>query len=318
MGLNALIATLEGSGSGTISGGGGFSTLHASLAVIGTASVMGSGGISAVVPEVAGVGTVSVVGFGGVSTPRATLYGFSATGIAGTGGLTARVSTLDGIERAGGGGISALRATLFGQGQIITSGSGGISARRAELSGIFAFPISGTGGISAPIAELYGTAPPSTTTGTNIVWATNLTSGRSVEYENYDFNSFFRLGNNYYGCAADGIYLLSGDKDVTTNIDAYVTSGVIDHGVNTQVHDFYTLLRSDGDMELEVTVEETTRPDPYCIPYTNDDGMQRRRVMVGKGLNGNTWQFTLRNTEGCDFTLAKGEYEPIKSKRRVY
>ena len=70
-------------------------------------------------------------------------------------------------------------------------------------------------------------------------------------------------------------------------------------------------------MGLSTIVEETRQSADYKSPYDYRDGVQRRRVKLAKGLNGNTWQFTITNIDGADFMLKQLEVIPLKSKRRI-
>ena len=59
-------------------------------------------------------------------------------------------------------------------------------------------------------------------------WVMNQETGAPSRYENFDFDAFAQIGEDYLAARGDGIYLLSGDDDAGTNIDALATIGRTD------------------------------------------------------------------------------------------
>lgn len=138
-------------------------------------------------------------------------------------------------------------------------------------------------------------------------WAVNLNTGAPSFYENFKFNSFARIGKNYYGCSDAGVYLLGGDLDGAAQINATVTTGSSDLSDDRfdgsrvkHVRHAYVDARSVEPLVFVCRVEGSE------FSYTFDtqkDTVASTRVSVGRGLRGTLWQFELQNTNGADFEL---------------
>lgn len=150
------------------------------------------------------------------------------------------------------------------------------------------------------------------------VWAMNARTLGHSTYTNYPFTSFFRLGASYYGCASDGVYLLEGDDDAGTDIDARTTHGVSDLGTDflKRVDSVYLNMRSAGHLQAVVTVGETEQRT-YSAK-TSADGMATVRAKVASGLKGRNWQIGFRSVAGAKFTISDARIEYIKLSRRVW
>lgn len=129
-----------------------------------------------------------------------------------------------------------------------------------------------------------------------------ITSALTV-YENFNYNSLVEIGGKYYGAGADGVFELVGDKDNTTiNVDATISTGHLHFGSEMQkrMSDFYIAMRSDGNITLNVSVDERD-PYEYTLSPYDIELLKQRRSLIGKGLKGKYWRFTLTNEDGCDF-----------------
>jgi hypothetical protein len=158
--------------------------------------------------------------------------------------------------------------------------------------------------------------------GTDYIGVVMNTEGRQIsEYQNWNFNSFTKIGDTYYGAKDDGIYKLEGDTDQGQEIAMYVKTGKSDFGSDQlkSMHKAYLGYSSDGDVWLKVissergTLQETwyelssefsdTQPDNGSIP-------------VGSGLRSRYWQFELVNRGGADVKITDITLMPIVLKRR--
>lgn len=152
-------------------------------------------------------------------------------------------------------------------------------------------------------------------------WATNLNTGAPSFYENFKFNSFARIGNQYYGCSDAGIFLLGADNDAGLAINATITTGTsdlstesFDGAVLKTVPAVYVDSRSVSPMTL------TCRVEGQEFTYTVNSAkatVGTARVDPGKGLKGTYWQFELKNVGGADFDLDSFKVLPHATKRRV-
>jgi hypothetical protein len=159
-----------------------------------------------------------------------------------------------------------------------------------------------------------GTQPDLRTDG--VVWVVNLDNKASSQYEQYGFNSFFERGGVFYGVAGNGIYKLEGNTDSGDQISALITTGRSTFNTNKEksVKNVYLGLSSTNRMVLKVDVDGSAY---YYTARSNDSNMNNQRVDIGKGLKGNYWQFTLLNSEGCDFELESIEFTPVILRRGI-
>jgi len=152
-------------------------------------------------------------------------------------------------------------------------------------------------------------------------WAFNLNTGAPSFYEGFKFNSFARIGSNYYGCSDSGIYLLGGDLDSAIAIDATVTTGTsdlstdkFDGGQVKYVPTAYIDARSVSPMTLTCRTEG----QEYTYTFnTERTSMASARVDIGKGLKGTLWQFELKNVAGADFEAESMTVLVDPTKRRA-
>ena len=162
------------------------------------------------------------------------------------------------------------------------------------------------------------------------VWVVNTMNNCHSRYTNYNFKSFFKLNDIYYGCNDYGIYKLSGSvyslgKD---NTDTIIPDTTIDAKIDTVISDFnqqetkavedaIVNARCDGEMTVEVSVNEQDFSDPFTITYQDQDGVYRKRVKIPRGYKGTNYQFRIRNDNGSDFTLFDFEVRAKTHKRIV-
>ncbi|MFA5976498.1 MAG: hypothetical protein WC859_10105 [Elusimicrobiota bacterium] len=152
-------------------------------------------------------------------------------------------------------------------------------------------------------------------------WAFNLNTGAPSFYEGFKFNSFARVGSNYYGCSDTGIYLLGGDLDAAAEIDATVTTGYSD--LSTEKFDggqikHVTTAYLDARSVSPMTITCRTEGQEYTYTFDTDRiNMASARAEIGKGLKGTLWQFELKNVAGADFEATSLTVLVDPTKRRA-
>lgn len=148
-------------------------------------------------------------------------------------------------------------------------------------------------------------------------WAYNMNTGAPSFYEKFRFNSFAKLGQDYYGMADDGLHLLGADDDSGEDIDAVITTGSSDMGDprTKKVQLVYAGARSDKPMTLTCRVDEN--PEFSYEFLASPEQVAPTRVKVGKGLEGRYWQFEIRNQDGADFEIDALDIPVIPNSRRV-
>lgn len=183
---------------------------------------------------------------------------------------------------------------------IATASSASTQALMSELmqSAIFA-------GFGVPVFDSDST-----------VWVVNTDNNATSKYENFDFNSFAKIGEKYYGCKADGLYLLEGDTDDGDPIRASIDYGLRNFNTSSlkQIMGAYIGVSSTGTMYLKVTVGD----DSYIYEGRRSDfDMATQRIDTGRGLRANYFKFELYNNDGCDFDLSKIEFTSVVLSRRI-
>lgn len=146
-------------------------------------------------------------------------------------------------------------------------------------------------------------------------WVVNAETSASWNYDGFDFNSYAKIGDAYYGMKSDGLYRLGGDTDAGQNIAASVKLGMHDVGTSMQkrMQTCYLGMSASGVMYLRVVAGH----DVYTYaarPAATD--LRTHRVDIGKGLKANYFGFELLNSDGCDFDLDGVTFVAAKLSRR--
>ena len=148
------------------------------------------------------------------------------------------------------------------------------------------------------------------------VWVLNIESGGFTRYEGFDFNSYAKIGANYYGCRPDGIYQLDGDTDNGEPIRAMVSFGKQDFGTSAlkRITNAYIGVSGQGRLFLKVMAEGQ---EYTYAARSYDEHIQVQRIDTGKGLRVNWLEFELYNADGEDFELASVEFAVVPTNRRI-
>jgi len=128
-----------------------------------------------------------------------------------------------------------------------------------------------------------------------------------TNYGHYPFSSIAMFKGRPYGVADDGLYLLEGDTDQGTTIEASFKTGLLNLG-QRQIKDakaLYIGYTSDGQLVLKVTTTGggKKREDWYRLMQKEADDMRTGRVTIQRGLRATYWQFELCNVDGADFDI---------------
>lgn len=147
-------------------------------------------------------------------------------------------------------------------------------------------------------------------------WVINTETGAVSRYEGYDFNSFAKIGEEYFGAKSDGLYLLSeGVGEVEPAVPASVSLGKCDFGtsVRKRISHVYVSGASEDHMQLNVVIGDAEYS--YMARASSEDlGVQR--VDVGRGLIANYLEFDLFN-DGAEFEVDSLEFVIHPSQRRI-
>lgn len=138
-----------------------------------------------------------------------------------------------------------------------------------------------------------------------------------TEYANFAFNSYARIGGNYFAASNSGLYRLEGDNDAGAQISAHILTGMLDFGGHMMSRTPRMYFDFSGDSGLAVSV------------YTSTDGLRRTEAFtlslpaapvdrsaclpLGRGLPSHFWQYRVSNVTGgsLEFTRCAPHVIPL-------
>jgi hypothetical protein len=146
----------------------------------------------------------------------------------------------------------------------------------------------------------------------------NTETGALSNYTNWPFNSLAQFNGAYLGASAEGLFVLTGDTDNNTFIQAAARVGITDFGTSylKRIDRSYVGYRTDGDLVLRVFTDEVNVRD-YLITQYGKSGLHGNHTRIGKGLAARYWQFEIRNQNGAQFQLNALELKPTHLRRRI-
>ncbi len=151
-------------------------------------------------------------------------------------------------------------------------------------------------------------------------WVLNHNTGAPSRYENYDFDAFAVIGQDYLAARGDGIYLLDGDDDNGTDIDAIATIGRtdFDEPVLKRVTAAFLGLNSAGQAHLTIRTDQGITTGPYKLRQAAA-ASTTERAKFRRGIKSRYWEFDIANVDGEDLQLKSAEFETIilSEKRRL-
>jgi hypothetical protein len=150
------------------------------------------------------------------------------------------------------------------------------------------------------------------------IFVMNVQNQGVSSYSNFNFNSFFQIGNDLYGCADTGLYKLEGSVDVTDKVVAVVESGSsnFDSPKLKAIADCYIDIRANEDVYFGLVANEQIDRNEYVIQFDQVEGMHRRRVKVAKGIKASTWKIKIRSEDDA-FFVQKVEVIPKELDRSI-
>ncbi len=159
--------------------------------------------------------------------------------------------------------------------------------------------------------------------GVHVAWTYNMQSAGVTRYDNYPFNSFARIGDEYYGLTSTGLYRLGGDTDAGAAIKAKIRLGMTDMGTRKmkRLPEVFMGYTGDGQILLRVIYVDDRTGEKVGADYLmkpRPAGSKREsRFEPGKGLVAVDYDFELENIDGADFALTNVEFSPMVVDRRT-
>jgi hypothetical protein len=157
-------------------------------------------------------------------------------------------------------------------------------------------------------------------------WVLNQNTGAPARYEGYGFNAFAAIGQDFLGARGDGIYLLDGDDDDGTDIDAIATIGATDFGafyengneasMLKRVTGAYLGVNSSGQVQLTLVTDQGVSSGPYQLRQS-PTARTTERSKFRKGLKSRYWQVDIENADGGDTQVDTLELETKLAEKRL-
>lgn len=148
-------------------------------------------------------------------------------------------------------------------------------------------------------------------------WAVNLGNMAPSRYENFNFNSFGKIGDYEFAANGDGLFMLGGADDNGTPINASIMLGR-DMRKNTQMkrsNRAYLHGTSDNKVEVRI-IDENHNVYAYQSDMALKDVVTAQRVTLGRGLDAIYWQMEVRNIDGGDFEIERIEFLSLNTARK--
>ena len=140
----------------------------------------------------------------------------------------------------------------------------------------------------------------------------NLSILAVTQFCNYNFNSFCKIGDKYFGASDSGIFELEGDNDNGTDIDAFFELPVSDFGIENvkRIRKLYVGYEAKDDLTVTVKDNEDNARS-YTLSYLDYDRQNGGQVDVGRDGLGRYWQIRIDNTNGCYFAIDSIDLLPV-------
>ena len=148
-------------------------------------------------------------------------------------------------------------------------------------------------------------------------WVMNTKNFALSEYQNFPFNSFAKVGTQYYAASETGLYLLDGATDAGEDVQATITLGAMDFTGErkTNVCEAFLALRNDGEIAIKVKTDDNI--ERWYRMSQESDVLRDRREKFARGVTSRFWTFSLENIDGADFEVHEMTFLPLVMKRRI-
>lgn len=134
--------------------------------------------------------------------------------------------------------------------------------------------------------------------------AVNLSNTAISQYCGFNFNSFCKIGEKYFGASDTGIYDLTGDDDAGVFINAFFELVLSDFGISNikRIRSAYVGGESDGELTLTLKDDENNSRS-YALNLTSGNVQSSGKVKVGRDGQGRYYQVRIDNISGCYFAI---------------
>jgi len=144
----------------------------------------------------------------------------------------------------------------------------------------------------------------------SVAYAVNIKSMETTSYTGYGFDYIVRLAGSYYGVKPDGLYLLEGNDDNGSPIDATIRTNETDFGTSHLKQVPYVYIDTESQTTLSTIVDNLFNASELSV-------FNGRRTQLSKGSKGRYWAFEIKNVNGGLMRVGAIEPNVNKLKRRV-
>lgn len=139
-------------------------------------------------------------------------------------------------------------------------------------------------------------------------WSASTDSWGMSRYTNQPFNSIAKIDGVLYGATDAGLFLIDGNTDAGTPIDAGIDMGITDMGSPAIKSLGYAYMGTitNGRMIFQANSAQFAQKVTYSYLFEdrNDgSGFGATRAKPGRGVESRYWSFGLRNYQGADFSM---------------
>jgi hypothetical protein len=146
-------------------------------------------------------------------------------------------------------------------------------------------------------------------------WVMNADNLGVTQYTNFLFDSLARFNNKTYAVAETGLYLLAGDDDDGTDIDAHLLTGMLDFGNAMQPKlcpRAYLYVKSDDEILVETVSDILGQRTStwYRLTARTDSAIASRTLELNSSEEGTHWAFHIENVDGGTLDLRGLQVSP--------
>lgn len=147
----------------------------------------------------------------------------------------------------------------------------------------------------------------------------NLRTGAVTEFTNHNYNSFARIGTDYYAAGATGLVKLSGATDPgNADINWQFKTGQMDdkNPDLKRLPEVLLGLRSDQRIVVTIYPDDNTSYD-YNLPVVKKTTIHQHRVTPGRGMRSRYYSVGLRGKKNATLELDSMQVNFTKTTRRL-
>ena len=221
-------------------------------------------------------------------------------------------------------GLPSLTGTIFGD--VYSANYGSIVGALPPITGSILGTVTGivgslTGALPA-IRSLWGrlvaSLPPIRSIPVNnsalnalTAYAMNTKNTETTTYSNFNFLTIVRIGANYYGVKAGGMYLINATTDNGAIINASFTTAESDLEAPYQKRVRFLYADTQNQFNVMTIADRQPATGPYLSHPTG------LKAKLSHGLKGKIWQFQISNVAGNNMRVGSLDIMPEDTYRRI-